>query len=547
MSLAFQEGKIIDGEYVLVSIFKEASELNPKVIVAVYELETSQTHQIAFTPTEFDSLFRFNAELLNPQNIDGRFHWVVERLDFVQGKDGTKKLAVGREPNSTYRPTLGPTPSSTAGTSYASLVEAESEIPKIVTAFASKIQLERSRSAQRLLAMDREVMEKLEKDETAIQQRAKRAAEAERQKSETLKELEAILAKKERDATIRLMREREREKVLKDSKQKSNSITTVLSSTAENAVKISKEQQAGITHEKRLTVEQERREIALLRSREIFDLKRAKEDEERVRIALTEESRIRRAEALQRRAQEKRAEEAARQAERAQLEAKRRHQEGLREALREQEEKEKALAIKREHEKAEKEQELTRKEAKRIAEENLKRRASEAVAAKRSAAELERKREAKIAELERARLKSQEDAKAIMERQALQARLEKLELKQQLADPPRRLASSARVEHEAVIAVLTREQQNQNEVKKLKAWREAKALENERRIFARKERERLRKEAAEAAARETLEKTQRTAELELARSAKEAERDKKRNLELIKKIRTDSPVAVSLG
>ena len=53
------------------------------VFFASYELETDTTFVLPYSYSEFDNLFRFNADLMNPNNTDGRYHWVIERLDFV--------------------------------------------------------------------------------------------------------------------------------------------------------------------------------------------------------------------------------------------------------------------------------------------------------------------------------------------------------------------------------------------------------------------------------------------------------------------------------
>lgn len=35
---------------------------------------------------------RFNAELMNPNNREGRYHWICERLNFVSDGKGGRKL-----------------------------------------------------------------------------------------------------------------------------------------------------------------------------------------------------------------------------------------------------------------------------------------------------------------------------------------------------------------------------------------------------------------------------------------------------------------------
>merc|ERR1712048_846488 len=48
--------------------------------------------------SEFDNLFRFNAELMNPNRKEGRFHWVIERLE-IQTVNKDRKLKLGERPS----------------------------------------------------------------------------------------------------------------------------------------------------------------------------------------------------------------------------------------------------------------------------------------------------------------------------------------------------------------------------------------------------------------------------------------------------------------
>merc|ERR1712048_106985 len=47
--------------------------------------------------SEFDNLFRFNAELMNPNRKEGRFHWVIERLE-IQTVNKDRKLKLAEKP-----------------------------------------------------------------------------------------------------------------------------------------------------------------------------------------------------------------------------------------------------------------------------------------------------------------------------------------------------------------------------------------------------------------------------------------------------------------
>ncbi|KAF4673532.1 hypothetical protein FOL46_007022 [Perkinsus olseni] len=65
--LVFQEGKKVEGEYYIVSVYDDP-ELS-RIHFAAYELERDLTYTLTYTYSDFDELFRF--------------HWVVERLDFI--------------------------------------------------------------------------------------------------------------------------------------------------------------------------------------------------------------------------------------------------------------------------------------------------------------------------------------------------------------------------------------------------------------------------------------------------------------------------------
>mmetsp|Transcript_6756 Transcript_6756/g.25402 ORF Transcript_6756/g.25402 Transcript_6756/m.25402 type:complete len:634 (-) Transcript_6756:215-2116(-) len=94
--LVYQEGKNIEGEYYIIAVFDDPDMYT--VSFSAYELENDCTYTYPITYEEFDEFFRFNPELLNPSNVDARFHWVVERLDFVTDHVGQKVLCVSEEP-----------------------------------------------------------------------------------------------------------------------------------------------------------------------------------------------------------------------------------------------------------------------------------------------------------------------------------------------------------------------------------------------------------------------------------------------------------------
>merc|ERR1712217_695784 len=66
---------------------------------SAYELESSETFELSYSYTDFDALFRVHPELVNPANKEGRYDWVIDRLDFTSNSSGSaKRLALGAEP-----------------------------------------------------------------------------------------------------------------------------------------------------------------------------------------------------------------------------------------------------------------------------------------------------------------------------------------------------------------------------------------------------------------------------------------------------------------
>jgi len=90
--LTYQESKIFHAEPHLCSVYD-----NPKrriVTFEVYGLDSQDTLHKQYTYQEFDGLFRFNAELMNPNRKEGRYHFVIERLEIAQvGTEQKVRLA----------------------------------------------------------------------------------------------------------------------------------------------------------------------------------------------------------------------------------------------------------------------------------------------------------------------------------------------------------------------------------------------------------------------------------------------------------------------
>ena len=93
--LVFQEGKKIDGGYFVIGVFDHPTKC--QVHFTAYEIERDMVHSLTFQYREFDALFKFNAELMNPNNKDNRYSHVISRLDFVLMANGQKHLVLSDE------------------------------------------------------------------------------------------------------------------------------------------------------------------------------------------------------------------------------------------------------------------------------------------------------------------------------------------------------------------------------------------------------------------------------------------------------------------
>jgi len=94
--LVFQRGKKLNDEYYIVSVRDNAETTVVKF--SAYELESSETFDLSYSYADFDSLFKSHPDLVNPSNKEGRYDWVVDRLDFTADTSGHKRLILANEP-----------------------------------------------------------------------------------------------------------------------------------------------------------------------------------------------------------------------------------------------------------------------------------------------------------------------------------------------------------------------------------------------------------------------------------------------------------------
>jgi len=95
--LVFQRGKKLNDEYYIISVRDNAESAILKF--AAYELESSETFELGYSYGDFDALFKSHPELVNPANKEGRYDWVVDRLDFTTDSSGAaKRLTLAQAP-----------------------------------------------------------------------------------------------------------------------------------------------------------------------------------------------------------------------------------------------------------------------------------------------------------------------------------------------------------------------------------------------------------------------------------------------------------------
>merc|ERR1719159_1764199 len=79
--LCYQESKKFHGELFLCNVYDNTKRRY--VTFEIYGLDTQETLHLGYDYAAYDGLFRFNAELMNPNRKEGRFHYIIERLSVV--------------------------------------------------------------------------------------------------------------------------------------------------------------------------------------------------------------------------------------------------------------------------------------------------------------------------------------------------------------------------------------------------------------------------------------------------------------------------------
>lgn len=292
-SLIFQEGKCIEGDFYIIAVYDDPASCT--ISFSAYELENDSTYTYPLTYSEFDALFKFDSELMNPSNQDGRFHWVIERLDFVQNNRGQKVLCLTREPtpeeddeaviedkpksHSVAPPVPGGKIDAATRAKLlkeldtqddqklqVGLVKSESARKRFLADLHAKRQLEQLKAKQRLLKADEEREARLKKLDIIKQQQATKAeqfrANEEARKS-TMAQLEVLMKQKEAQAIRRLIQEkdeqdrgmgREKDAARQRRKMQERSAAEVASIEAERAKQLARKRDDLVTKREQLLV-----------------------------------------------------------------------------------------------------------------------------------------------------------------------------------------------------------------------------------------------------------------------------------------------------
>lgn len=245
-TLIFQEGKNIEGDFYIIAVYDDPASC--RITFSAYELENDCTYTYQLTYSEYDNLFRFNSELMNPNNVLGRIHWVMDRLQFIEDHRGPRGRAMALDDEG-YKETeileqeeeeiiatpkkQGVQPAAAGSGSvdaitrarllqeldtaddekrHMGLVKCEGARKRFIAALFAKRELEQLKSTQRLQKADEDREERLTKLDVIKEHQHAKALEhkrkAEQQKS-TMAQLEVLLKQKEAQAIRRLIQEKD--------------------------------------------------------------------------------------------------------------------------------------------------------------------------------------------------------------------------------------------------------------------------------------------------------------------------------------------------
>lgn len=94
-AVVYQESKVLDGECFLINTLD--NKVKKFIRFEACSMETTEIFTVEWEYADFDKVFRFNPDLMNPNKREGRYHWIIERLVFCSDGRGGRKLAQGAE------------------------------------------------------------------------------------------------------------------------------------------------------------------------------------------------------------------------------------------------------------------------------------------------------------------------------------------------------------------------------------------------------------------------------------------------------------------
>lgn len=314
--LVFQRGKKLNDEYYIVSVRDNAESACVKF--SAYELESSETFDISYSYADFDALFKGHTELVNPSDKEGRYDWVVDRLDFVSDSSGgAKRLTLANEPTvedeAAESKTSGPAKTTVPKDrlTYAERTRLRAEAEKLEEkraanialkseknrkAFVAELQekrkLEELKVASRRQRIDEERAERREKSEMEkriSEERQKRYEENDKKREVRISKLETD--RKQRDmqeirAIIeeaaqkkeRLLAKLEDARMRKQDQEKKHAVEMAARRDAEDKINAKREQRIQERNDRLKTAEQEYLEFRKRQIEEIAQQRQAKEE-----------------------------------------------------------------------------------------------------------------------------------------------------------------------------------------------------------------------------------------------------------------------------
>mmetsp|Transcript_55325 Transcript_55325/g.161473 ORF Transcript_55325/g.161473 Transcript_55325/m.161473 type:complete len:624 (-) Transcript_55325:50-1921(-) len=192
VQLVFQKSRKLHGECFIISVHDNAGAAC--LLFSAYELESAETHKLSYSHAEFDAMFQAHPDLADPANKEGRYSWVVDRLDLVSEAGGAnKRLTLSSEVTEAGQgsalPSARPTSSSRRAPSrdrltYAERVKLREEAEKLEAKRASNAGHRHERNRKAFVAELNEKRKLEELKQTARRQRIEEDRAERRERAE---------------------------------------------------------------------------------------------------------------------------------------------------------------------------------------------------------------------------------------------------------------------------------------------------------------------------------------------------------------------------